>query len=572
MSYADDPTRTPDDMGPHTASRRAFLKKTAAAGVAVPALGLAMRSGQITEARFVPRAMQAGTPAAGASTPVASDAPQGGTLVLLGHQEIASLSPDDAGPTVHFVIVTQMHNALLEIDENYVYQPVLATEEPTLSEDGLEYTFTLREGVTFHDGEPFTSEDVKYTYEWYMDPENAAVNANNFSLVESVEAPDDTTVIVRMKSRNAAFYSQVAATFIVPAHYHGEIGEDAYKASPIGTGAFRLNTWDAARSTSVVAYDGHFRGRPNLDEVRLDVVPEASVRSIALENGEADSSVWPLISEDDQRLAESGEFTTFVTPSSAVNHFPLNNRHPVLSDKRVRQAMLHAVDRQAVVDDIFGGAATVATANLSPAVEQYYNAEVPTYAYDPDRAGQLLDEAGWVMGDDGVREKDGAPCEFVCTVITGDQARRPEAEVVQSYLAEVGVDMQIEEAPVATILEQLRAGDMDAALFNWTYGDGTDPDASVTLKSDGTNNFSHFENARVDELLAAGLEELDPDARAEIYREVQAIVADEVPFLFMMYWDIFSHFNPRVGGLPPSALTADPIYAKAYQLFIEPEA
>ena len=579
MSHADDLTRTPDDMNSGTASRRAFLKKAAAAGVAVPALGMAMRSGQITEARFVPRALQAGTPAAGAatpaagaSTPVASDAPQGGTLILLGHQEIASLSPDDDGPTVHFVIVTQIHNALMEIDENYVYQPVLATEEPTISEDGLQYTFTLHQGVTFHDGEPFTSEDVKYTYEWYMNPDNAAVSANDFTLVESVEAPDDYTVVVNLKSPNAAFYYQVASTFIVPAHYHGEIGEDAYKAEPIGTGAFRLNSWDAARSTSVIAYDGHFRGRPNLDEVRLDVVPEASVRSIALENGEADSSVWPLISEDDQRLAESGEFTTFVTTSSAVNHFPLNNRHPVLSDKRVRQAMLYAIDRQAVVDDIFGGAATVATANLSPAIEQYYNPEVPQYPYDPDRAGQLLDEAGWVMGDDGVREKDGAPCEFVCTVITGDQARRPEAEVVQSYLAEVGVDMQIEEAPVATILEQLRAGEMDAALFNWTYGEGADPDASVTLRSDGTNNFSHFENARVDELIDAGLTEIDPDARAEIYKEIQAIVAEEVPFLFMMYWNLFNHFNPRVGGLPESALTADPIYAKAYQFFIEPEA
>jgi peptide/nickel transport system substrate-binding protein len=548
-------------------SRRTLLKRAAAAGVSVPALAAAFGNGGIADAKFAPKLLQDGTPVSQGGTSV----PQGGTFIMLGHQEIASLSPDDAGPTVHFVIVTQLFNALLELDENYVFQPVLATGLPEVSEDGLQFTFKLHEGVTFHDGEPFTSEDVKYTYEWYIDPENAAVNANDFRSVESVEAPDETTVIVNLKEPNAAFYSQVASKFIVPAHYHSEIGEDQFKAEPIGTGAFRLQSWDAARSTVVEAYENHFRGRPNLDEVRLDVVPEASVRAIALENGEADSSVWPLVIEDEQRLVESGEFTTFITSSNAVNHFPLNNTHPILSDKRVRQAMMYAIDRQAVIDDIFGGAATIATANLSPAVEAYYNPDVKQYPFDPEQAAALLEEAGWVMGDDDVREKDGEPLTFTCTVITGDQARRPEAEVVQSYLAEVGIDMQLEEAPVATILEQMREGKMDASLFNWTYGDGIDPDASVTLRSDGTNNFSQFTNARVDELLDAGLREIDPEARAQYYEEIQEIVAEEVPFLFMMFWDLFNHFNERVKGLPDSALTADPIYSKAYQFYIEEE-
>lgn len=539
-------------------SRRSLLKKAAVAGVSAPALAAAFGTGGIASAHFEPKLLQDGTPV-----------PQGGTFVMLGHQEIASLSPDDAGPTVHFVIVTQIFNALMEIDENYVYQPILATEEPTVSDDGLQYTFTLHDGVTFHNGDPFTSKDVKYTYEWYMNPDNAAVNANDFRSVDSVEAPDDLTVIVNLTEPSAAFYFQVASTFIVPADYHAEIGEDQFKAEPIGTGAFKLQSWDAARSTTVEAYDDHFRGRPNLDEVRLDVVPEASVRAIALENGEADSSVWPLVIEDENRLIDSGQFQTFVTSSNAVNHFPLNNTHPILGEKLVRQAMMYAIDRQAVIDDIFGGAAQIATGNLSPAIEAYYNPDVTTYSYDPEQAAALLEEAGWMMGDDGVREKDGEPLTFTCNVITGDQARRPEAEVVQSYLAEAGIDMQIEEAPVATILEQMREGEMDASLFNWTYGSGSDPDASVTLRSDGTNNFSQFTNARVDELLEAGLVETDPETRAQYYKEIQEIVAEEVPFIYMMYWDLFNHFSQRVQGLPDSALTADPMYATAYQWWIE---
>jgi peptide/nickel transport system substrate-binding protein len=276
------------------------------------------------------------------------------------------------------------------------------------------------------------------------------------------------------------------------------------------------------------------------------------------------------VTEDELRLAESGMFTTFVTSSLAVNHFPLNNEHPALADKAVRQALMHAIDRQAVIDDIFSGAATLATANLSPAMGDYYTADVKEYPYDPELAASMLDEAGWVLGGDGIREKDGEKLSFVITVITGDQARRPEAEVVQAHLMEIGVDVQIEEAPVATILEQLPNGDLDASLFNWTYGgDGGDPDASTTLASDAVNNFSSFSNERVDELLTLGLTETDMAARAAIYHEIQQIVAEEVPFLFMMFWDLYSHFNLRVKGLPESILSNDNLYSKMYTFWID---
>jgi peptide/nickel transport system substrate-binding protein len=439
------------------ATRREFIKLASGAGIAAPAL-IAMLAKDGVSPVYAAPARQDGEPQ------------QGGTLVLMGHQEIASLSPDDFGPTVHWVMVAQIHNGLVEIDENFEIQPVLAEELPKVSEDGLTYTFKLRSGVKFHDGTEFSSEDVKYTYEWYMDPENAAVNANLFTGVESVEAPDPSTIVVTLKAPNAAFYGQVADTFIVPAKYHAEIGEDAYKGKPIGTGAFKLKEWKAAEYTLVEAFEEHFRGRPHLDAVRMNIVPEPSVRAIGLETGEADSSVWTLLTEDSQRLAEdTAQFKAIVTSALAINHFPLNTKNPKLSDKRVRQAMMHAIDRQAIVDDVFQGAASLAVANLSPGLAEYYNPDVKQYPYDPARAAELLDEAGWTLNGD-VREKDGERLSFVCTTITGDQARRPEAEIVQQSLADVGIEMQIEEAPVATILEKLRAGEMDASLFNWTYG------------------------------------------------------------------------------------------------------
>lgn len=543
-------------------TRREILKRAALGGISGPALMAMLRSdASAAPAGPAPRLRQRSQD----GEPV-----QGGTLVLTGHQEIASLSPDDTGPTVHWVMITQIHNALVEMDENLQFNPVLAESLPEVSEDGLTYTFKLRQGVKFHDGEEFTSEDVKYTYEWYMNPDNAAINAADFAMVEAVEAPDPYTVIVRMKEPYAPFLARVASKFIVPAHYHSQVGETEYKGKPIGTGPFKLKEWRPAEYTEVEAFEDHFRGRPHLDAIREEVVPEPSVRAIGLETGEAHSSVWPLTPEDNIRLAEDSNFVVFVTSAFAVNHFPLNNKLPQLSDKRVRQAMMYAIDRETVIDEIFQGAAVVATSNLSPAMGDFYNPNVKEYPYDPDQANALLDEAGWVMGSDGVREKDGMKLSFVCTTITGDQTRRPEAELVQQYLKEVGIDMQLQEAPVATILEQLRKGEMHASLFNWTYGgDYADPDDGGTLRSDGGSNFSQFQNARVDELLDAGLREIDREKRIAIYHEIQEIIAEEVPFLFISYWDWYNIFSSKVKGLPESALVGDQIYAKAYQWWIE---
>jgi len=542
------------------ATRREILRIGAAGGIVAPALLAMLAKEGVAPVYAAPSA------ATLQETPV-----KGGTLVLIGHHEIASLHPDEAtdGPTVHWVMVTQMFNALVEQDENFQFFPVLAEAMPTVSEDGLTYTFKVRTGVKFHNGQDLTSADVKYTYEWYMNPDNAAINAANFSAIASVEAPDPTTVVVTLKEPYAPFLGRVAGTFIVPRADHEAKGKEGFGAAPVGTGAFKMKEWNAAAFTVVERFDEHFRGAPNLDAVRLNVVPEPAQRTIGLETGEADSSVWTLVTEDHLRLEQDDRFKTFVTSATAINHFPLNNKNPKLSDKRVRQAMMFAIDRQAIIDDIWQGTATLATANLSPALAQFYNPDVAQYPYDPARAATLLDEAGWVLNGD-VREKDGEPLSFTCTTITGDSTRRGEAEIVQQYLAEAGIQMNLEEAPVATILEQMRAGQMDAAVFNWTYGGGFgDPDDGGTLASDGASNYSHFENARVDELLTQGRLEIDPEARKAIYNEIQTIVADEVPFLFMMFWDWYTFFNTRVKGLPETIQTADPVYIHAYEWWIQ---
>ncbi len=532
-----------------TSSRREFLTRAMAAGL-IPIV-----------------AGGAGYSSAYAATRQENSPVEGGTFITLGHQEIAGLSPEQSGPTVQWVAITQIFNAMYELDYNLELVPVLA-ESYEASEDGLTYTFRLRQGVKFHNGDEFTSADVKYSFDWVMNPDNGSTRAGATELVEKVEAPDDSTVVVTLTDPDVTFMIGGAQLFIYPSKYHKEIGEEEFSAKPVGTGPFKLKEWNAQQRTVLEAFDNHFRGRPHFDEFRLDVVPEAGGRLAALESGQADNSIWALNAEDNTNLIDSGDFTVFQTVQNAINHFPLNNEHPILGDKQVRKALMHAMDREAIINDIFQGQATLATSNLSPKHEKYYNADVETYDYNVDTANQLLEEAGWTLGDDGIREKDGEKLSFTCVTITGDSQRRPEAEIAQQWFKEVGVDMQLQEATVDIILKAMTDGEMDASLFNWVYGgSGGDPDARSTLSSDGANNFSNFSNERVDELLLQGIKEQDQEARVEIYREIQAIVADEVPFLFVLVFNDYAFYAKSIKGLPEKVLQSDNVYPFVFELW-----
>ncbi|MEM7030206.1 MAG: ABC transporter substrate-binding protein [Chloroflexota bacterium] len=539
-----------------TISRREFIRSSVVGGAAVAVAACA------------PAAPGGGsTGATSSDESMASDGPmQGGTLVWMGHQEVSGLGPNDAGPTVHWAMILNIHNSLVLLDENIVFQTILA-DSYEVSDDGLTYTFALREGVKFHDDKEFTSADVKYTYDFYRQEGNTI--AGSFLGVDSVDTPDDYTVVVNMSQVNAASISNWASTFIVQGEYHAEVGEDVYRTAPIGTGAFKLKEWRAAEFTELEAFDDHFRGRPNIDILRQDVVPEPSVRYLALTTGDADSAVWPLLVEDSLELDAGDDFTVFRTLANSIKHFPLNNSIPQLAEKEVRQAMMHALDRQRIIDDLWNGAAQISHSNLGPKNAAYHKTDTKQYDFDPEKAKAMLDEAGWAEGSDGIREKDGVQLSFTCTTITGDQARRPIAELAQQFLADVGIDMQLAEAPVAAILEGMRGGTMDASLFNWTYGTTPEPDPFSTLHPDGGNNFCQYDNPRMTELIETGTTFVSEDERRPIYHEIQDIFVEEVPALYLQFDEWMNPWSSRVKGLPESPLGGDRLWIKAHEIWLE---
>jgi peptide/nickel transport system substrate-binding protein len=489
-------------------------------------------------------------------------------MIILAEHEVSSLSPDDIGTWVHTAIVRQMHDGLTEIDEYFEVVPALA-ESWEISEDGLTYTFHLHDGVLFHDGEPCTSEDVVYTYEFHMTPDNATNTYGTVSVIESVEAPDDTTFIINMSSPDASFLTYGTPTMIYPQHYHSKIGEDAFKQQPMGTGPFKLVEYRAAEFVLVEAFDDHFRGRPYLDQLRMNVVTEPSVRALQLQTGEADANVSPGLVEEHIELAEDPNLTTYKTASVTVSHMALNHTHPLLGEKPVRQAMMYAIDRETIIEDYDLGEATLATANLAPSLEFWYNPNVKQYEYDPDMARQLLDEAGWVEGSGGIREKNGQRASFILTQISGIGTARDEA--VQQYLKDVGIEMEIREAPITAIQEGLLNGDVHATRWQWTYGgwDG-EPDSRYTMQEGAPTNWNSWVHPRVQELLIEGIQRTDPEQRKEVYDEIQEIVAEEVPMLFFSHPTLFTHFNQRIKGLPEGDISSGAnLFAKVREWWIE---
>ena len=487
-------------------------------------------------------------------------------MAWMGHQEVAGLGPNNTGPTVQWVMIVNIHDPLVDVDENNQLGLVLA-KSVDVSPDGLTYTFKLHEGIKFHDGSDFSAEDVKYTYDFYCNPENGMSIAGDFTGIDSVEAVDASTVVVHMSNINAASMVTWAATSIVQSKYHAEVGEEKYRTAPIGTGAYKVKDWRPAEFTELEAFDDHFRGRPNIDILRQDVVPEPSARMIALQSGEANSAVWPLLVEDSLLLDADPSYVVFRTLSNSIKHFPLNMTVPALSDKVMRQAMMHALDRQRIIDDLWNGVADISHFNLVT-VSTYHKLDLPQYDFDLAKAAAMLDEAGWVEGTDGVREKDGVKIAFTCTTITGDQARRPIAELAQQMFKEIGIDMQLEEAPVASILQSMREGTMDCSLYNWTYGSAVEPDPFATLHSTGGNQFIQINIPHLDELVEEGLKRVSFEERQPFYHEIQDIFVDEVPALYLQFDQWMNVFNSRIKGLPEIALNSG-MYRQAYKWWID---
>ena len=455
--------------------------------------------------------------------------------------------PIDFDPaTLNFVSGTDTSQALVArfvadslVDEGEDLQPVPRLADSwEFSADRKVLTFHLRRGVRWHDGAPFSSRDVLFTYRKILDPASRA-RAVFLQEIREVTAPDDFTV--RVAYREPTVLALDAWKFPIVAEHllsQGDFMSSPVHLAPVGTGPFRFVSWHRGREIVLEANRDYVLGRPHLDRIVLRVIPSRATQLQSLLTGETDWSSIPP-EEWDSLRADAGfrrRFRMFEHPALYLYYIAWNGRTPLFSDVRVRRAMTLSLDREEYLRKVYRGAGVVAATTFHP--RQFgYDPSLSPLPFDPDRASALLDEAGWKRDPrDGSRSREGKPFRFEILIFQGNPVQEQIAALLQEGLSRNGVKMEIRVLDFPALLDRLRRHDYEAAFSGWFLT--PDPDPAPFFHSDpalGASNYVGYSDPEADRLIAEAHHAFDPGARRSIYKRVQEILHRDQPYTFLFF-------------------------------------
>jgi peptide/nickel transport system substrate-binding protein len=484
-----------------------------------------------------------GKPAFGATPPASPT----GRVVVGMSQEPTVFNPlmphievDDA---VHFSVF----DALVRMDPKGVLYPNLASEVPSqknggISEDGLQWRVRLRDDARWHDGTPFTAEDVKFTLELITNPKFRAWRTAGHSLVHDIQVVSPTEITWRMKEPFAPYLSFLAETFIVPKHIlekEADPNTAAFNQAPIGTGAFKWSKRVAGDHLELTANPGYVGEGPYVERLIFKYIPDMTVLYTQFKSGAVDLVDQAYITADHYEEARKlpGKKVT-LEHSPSIESIYLNLGRPQFKDPAVRQALYAAIDRKAIIDTIYYGVGTP-TETFMPQSSFYYNPNLPAQEFNLNRARQILDQAGWKPGADGIRAKDGVRLSFTNSTTSGNNLREQTQQFLQQTFAQIGVEMKISNLPAAVMWGEFwLKSQFDTAMVGVSYLIAADPDATNRLATSAIaaqagrgSNTGQYSNPEVDSLLQQGARTFDQEARRKIYNRVQEIVRNDLPFL-----------------------------------------
>ena len=451
---------------------------------------------------------------------------KGGTLILARAGEVTNLDPHKVPAFTSARVFELVYSYLMRLDENLGVQPDLAESVPTTSADGKTVTVKIRAGVKFHNGDPLTSADVKYTFDRILDTKTAAVARSFFTDVDTITAPDATTVVFNLKNPNAALIAYMAHpnTGIVSKKI-GEANTDlSKKETAIGSGPFKLAEWVPDNFMRFDANkDYYVSGQPYLDGIRINVVPDESGLAAALRTKAADMAIIT-----DAKVAKTLRSESAVAldakPSLSYNLLFVNTKRKPFDNIKVRQAIAYAIDRKAIIDAVAFGEGEV-TGPIAPALANYAlpTAQYPLYTRDVAKAKQLLQEAN--VG----------PVSFTMLTQTTEPAYAKDiAQLVQQQLAEIGVTMKIETLEFTQWVDRWLKADFDMAPG--LNGGGPDPDFYVYryFTDDGNLNFvTSYKNPISSDAIKQARASTDPAKRKDLYTTAQKELVNGVPFIWL---------------------------------------
>jgi peptide/nickel transport system substrate-binding protein len=407
--------------------------------------------------------------------------------------------------------------------------------------DPLTYIFHLHAGVKFHDGRALTSRDVKWTFDSLLQGKVLSTKAAAYRLVDHIDATDDSTVVFHLKEPFATLLWNLSggAVGIVP---YGSV--DEISRHPVGSGPFRFVSAEPDREVIIERNDDYWGEKAHLNQVRFAVIPDATTRALELRKGSADVAINAFTGDTVLTLEREANLETVHAPGTVLAYLAFNTRDPILKDARVRQALAYAIDRAPIIHFLLRDFARPAY-SLLPPESWAYNGNVPHYVYNPDRARQLLDQAGYPAAN-GVR--------FHLTMKTStEESTRLMAAVLQQQLRDVGVVLDIRTFEFATFFSDVTRGAYQLHSLRWVGGN-EDPDIfeyvfhSAKFSPHGANR-TYYSNPRVDALIDQARGELDQGTRKQIYSEIQRVLADDLPYINLWYIDNVMVHTKRVRNL-----------------------
>jgi len=583
-------------------SRRDFLRRSAVLGLSLPAVGTLLAAcGGEDEDADAPTATavtsDAGTATTSAPPTDDATATTGGTTsepapsataatgggvepVGQGGQMIISLGEPDtllsgaassatAGYMFRFIAngLTRLSLPDMEV------QPDLA-ESWEASDDGLTYTFAVREGVLWHDGEAFTPEDVTFSFGLWAHPEWPGPLSAEFAIIDGASAykdgeaeeisgiviVDDATVEITLNTPAAQFLATTATNQIVPSHILEGVGpadaaQDPFARQPIYTGPFMVEEWRSGDGITFRAFPDHFAGPPNLDAIITRTIPDPATAIAELRSG---GIHFALVSADQyESFAEDDAFQTQELAGSSGWFLEFDITNPLFSDPRVRKAMSHAVDREAIIEALFLGRAEPNISISSP-LSWIHNPDVPTFPYDVEQANALLDEAGWQLDSDGVRAKDGQTLEFTMNVYP---RTREWMIALQPFLEEIGIRYELNELEFGAWIEATEVGAYEATAGGW-FNFIVDPRADLAnhFESPRASDATGYSNEEVNDLFAQARVATDRDEEKALYDQIQQIVAEDAVYAYL--WRVQDLLVVNGEFVVPEAQIASELYAR----------
>jgi peptide/nickel transport system substrate-binding protein len=501
-------------------------------------------------------------PAHAASSDRTSATPAyGDTFIEALTGNISGLIPNILSDATSFEIGDKLYSGLVRRDRDLNLIGDLA-DSWTFSKDCLDLTFRLHPDVRWHDGRPFTSDDVRFTYETMIHPKTPTAYREDFRAVERVETPDPHTVRVRYAKPHAKAV-QSWGIWMLPRHLlekyvqEGRLREAPQNwQGPVGTGPYKLAELRAGEKAVLVANRDYHEGSPHISRVVYRIIPSQATIFLELKAGGVDAAGLTALQYARQTdyPAFRKAYNKYRYAANAYTYLGFNHKDPRFADRRVRHAIAHAIDKQALINGVVLGLGREATGPYKPGTWPY-NPNVRRYPYDPARARALLAEAGWSERNaDGLLVKDGKPFTFELLTNQGNEERKKIAEIVQASLREIGIGVEIRILEWAAFLkEYIKKRRFEAIILGW--GLGEDPDQYDIWHSSKTGpdelNHISYANPEVDALLERGRASCVQAERVQTYHRLQEVLAEDLPIVFLYFRDALPVVASRVHGIDP---------------------